>query len=99
MGSCAMALPLQPQGPELSNWSDHCLRWFRDGTDPIAEAVLSFFDNRCSDGEAVGGAISMRVSNWDSEATTTALQKAGLMDSGGGPIALGPQRFAAYIRV
>merc|ERR1719323_2666140 len=33
------------------------------------------------------------------EAIASALRETGLIDSGGVPIALGPQRFAAYVRV
>lgn len=73
---------------ELEHWSALCLQWFRDGSDPAAQAALNFFEYGGQGGDvgptAPGGLDSL-------------LRAAGLVDANNRPIKLDPDRHAAYV--
>lgn len=80
-------------GAGLADWSVLCLRWFRDGSDPAAQAALTFFDQYCSP----GGPHDSGEMPVQPEQVAALLRAAGLLGPSGLPIALTPERHTAYI--
>jgi len=92
---------LGPSGDaEITEWSAACFLWFRDGSDPTLQDVLTFFeqlvgtDDCCGVGDV---AITLEPPPLPRDPVARLLRAAGLLDADGWPIRLPVHRHAAYI--
>lgn len=80
-------------GAGLGEWSALCLRWFRDQSNPAAQAALTFFDHYCTPGGPHGAGVVPA----QPEEVAALLRSAGLLGPSGLPTGLTPERHAAYV--